>query len=199
MTFQEMINEVILITKRPDLLERIKQQLRAATLKAHHSDFYYPDIHEVPVAFNDPFYLQTFIPSEVVPNFRKVKYIRLWLGGVDGEPGKFLTPIQVENSLDSYNCIKQDVYYMAGQALQIRGCNPLDKILFGCYKHPVITPEISYSSWIADSMPYTIIYEAARAVFKSISFTEQANEFTQMVLEQYQELRMSYVDDVPLT
>lgn len=199
MTFQELYDEVILITKRPDLIDKTKQQIRAATLKAHHSDFYYPDIHEVPVQFTDPFYLQTFLPTEIVPRFRKSKYIRLWIGGIDGMPGKFLTPIQVENSLDSYGYTKTDVYYMAGQGLQIRGCTPLDKVLFGCYLHPIVSPEISYSSWIAEHMPYAIIYEAARAIFKSISFTEQASEYSGLVAEQYQELKLSYVDDVPLT
>lgn len=205
MTFQELFDEVIIITKRPDLVDRTKQQLRAATLKAHHSDFYYKDIVEVPVQFNSATILQNFIPAEVVPKFRKVKYIRPWISkypesqSPEGMAGRFLTAIQIENSLDAYNYMKSDVYYMAGQALQIRASAPLYRVLFGCYVHPTIAPEASYSSWIADEMPYAIIYEAARAIFKSINFTEQSNEYTTMVAEQFQELKLSYVDDVPLT
>jgi hypothetical protein len=199
MTFQEIYDEIILITKRPDLVDRTKQAIRAATLKAHQSDFYYKDLIEIAVQFTDPFYLQSFVPTEVVPAFRKAKYIRLWAGGLAGEPGKFLTPIQIENSQDGYGHIKQDVFYMAGQNLQIRGMCALDKVLFGCYQNPIITPEANYNSWIAVEMPYVIIYEAARTIFKSMSYTEQANEYSQLVGEQFQELKLSYVDDVPLT
>lgn len=199
MTFDEMVAEVISITKRPDLIERIKANLRAATLKAHHSDFYYRDLVEVPVQFTDLFYLQNFVPTEVVSRFRKAKYIRRWLGDVNGQPGAFLTPIQIENSIDGYGYTKTEVFYMAGQRLQMRGATQFDKVLFGCYQHPVVTPETAYDSWIAQEMPYVIVYEAARVTFKSYSFTEAANEYSQLVAEQFSELKLSYVDDVPLT
>ncbi|MCY1395255.1 hypothetical protein D9M71_101960 [compost metagenome] len=199
MNFTEIFNEVIIITKRPDLVERTKQAIRSATIKAHHSDFYYKDIVEVPVQFTNLFFLQSFTPTEVVPQFRMAKYIRLWVGDQSGDVGKFLTPIQIENSLDLYNQKKVDVFYMAGQLLQIRGACTLDKVLFGCYVNPVITPEASYSSWIAVEQPYAIVYEAARQVFKSISFTEQANEYSNLVAEEFAELKLTYVDTVPLT
>lgn len=199
MNFQEIYDEVILITKRPDLVNQTKQKIRSATIKAHHSDFYYKDIVEVPVQFTNLFFLQSFIPTEVVPAFRMVKYIRLWQGDINGDVGKFLTPIQIENSLDLYNNKKVDVFYMAGQLLQIRGACTLDKVLFGCYVNPIITPEISYSSWIANEQPYAIIYEAARQIFKSISYSEQATEMSGLVQEEYGELKLSYVDSVPLT
>ncbi len=199
MNFQEIYDEVIIITKRPDLVDRTKQAIRSATIKAHHSDFYYKDLIEIPVQFTNLFFLQSFLPTEVVPTFRMVKYIRLWQGGINGDVGKFLEPIQIENSLDQYKNIKTDVYYMAGQLLQIRGACQLDKVLFGCYTNPVITPEGSYSSWIANEQPYAIVYEAARQILKSISFTEQANEYSTLVGEEYAELKLSYVDSVPLT
>lgn len=199
MTFDELVAEVISITKRPDLQTKIEANVRAATLKAHHSDFYYKDMFEIPVQFTNQFILQSFIPTDVAPLFRKVKYIRLWQGDIEGDVGKFFTPIQIENSVDQYGYIKTDVYYMAGQLLQLRGTQPLNKVLFGCYQHPVITPSTAYNSWIANEMPYAIVYEAARVTFKSISFTEQANEYSALVNEQFAELRLSYVDDVPMT
>lgn len=199
MTFDEMVQEVISITKRPDLQSRIESNVRAATLKAHNSDYYYRDLYEIPIAFTNIFQLQSFVPTEVAPQFRMVKYIRIWQGQEDGDVGDFLTPIQIENSQDGYGYIKTNVFYMAGQALQIRGACAIDKVLFGCYLFPVITPSTAYNSWIATDMPYAIIYEAARVTFKSYSFTEQANEYGALVQEQYSELKMSYVESVPLT
>lgn len=199
MNFTELFNEVVIITKRPDLVDRTKQAIRAATIKLHHSDLYFKDLVEIPVQFTNLFFLQSFLPTEVVPNFRMVKYIRLWLGDQSGDVGQFLSPIQIENSLNAYKQIKTNVFYMAGQLLQIRGSSPLDKVLFGCYVNPVVTPEASYASWIANEKPYAIIYEAARQVFSSISFTEQANMYGGMVAEELAELKLTYVDSVPLT
>lgn len=199
MNFTELFNEVVIITKRPDLVDRTKQAIRAATIKLHHSDLYFKDLVEVPVQFTGIFFLQSFIPTEVVPNFRMVKYIRLWNGGQDGDVGLFLDPIQIENSLNAYKQIKTNVFYMAGQMLQIRGAGPLDKVLFGCYVNPVVTPEASYSSWIANEKPYAIIYEAARQVFSSISFDTQAQLMAGMVQDELGELKLTYVDSVPLT
>lgn len=205
MTFDEMVAEVISITKRPDLIDRIKSNIRAATLKAHNSGFYYRDIYEVPVQFLNPFYIQSFIPTEINSRYRAAKYVRVWnssdsdVNSVSGGLGKFLENIQLENSIDGYGCVKTDVFYLAGQAVQIRGSCPLNKILFGCYLFPVILPEANYSSWIATDMPYVIVYEAARVTFKSISFTEQANEYSQLVTDLYRELEIGYVDQVPLT
>lgn len=199
MTFDEMVDEVISITKRPDLINKIQANVRAATLKAHNSDFYYKDLYEVPVEFTNVFNLQSFLPTEIAPRFRKVKYVRLWIGDNYGDVGQFLEPIQIENSIDGYGYIKTNVFYMAGQLLQIRGACALDKVLFGCYQYPILTPSTAFESWIANEMPYAIVYEAARVTFKSYSFTEQANEYSALVNEQYAELKLSYVDDVPLT
>ncbi|MNT03697.1 hypothetical protein D3C72_1382440 [compost metagenome] len=190
---------MLVIVKRPDLTDRVESQVRASTLKMHHSDFYYRDLVEVSVEFSEELFIQNFIPTEVVPKFRKVKYIRIWRGNADGMPGQFLTPIQIENSNDAYGYIKENVFYMAGQMLQVRTSTALKRILFGAYVHPTITPDNAYTSWIADEYPFAIIYEAARAIFRSIGFQEQANEYAQLAGEVLGEIKLSCVDDVPLT
>lgn len=199
MNFSELVSEVLLIVKRPDLQTRIESAVRAATLKIHHTDFYYPDLVEVPVQFTTPANIQNFMPTDILPLFRKVKYIRMWQGDVDGSPGKFLTSIQIENSIDGYGYIKENVFYMAGQLLQIRASDLVHRVLFGCYVHPTITPAASYKSWIADSYPYAIIYEAARTIFRSIGYQEQANEYAGLTAEVLREISISSIDDIPVT
>lgn len=199
MNFAELVAEVLVIVKRPDLQTRIEQSVRAATLKMHQSDFFYKDLYETAVQFERADVIQNFLPTEIYPNFRKVKYIRYWAGGIDGAPLQFLTPIQIENALDAYKQIKDNVYYMAGQLLQVRTCPAVERVLFGAYLHPIITPAESYKSWIADEYPYAIIYEAARAIFRSIGFQEQAGEYATLMSEVLTEIKLSSVDDVPLT
>lgn len=199
MNFNEIVAEVVIITRRPDLEERTQSAVRAATLKAHHSDFYYKDLYEQSVEFGQEYFIQNFLPTDIFPNFRKAKYVRFWHGDVDGQPGRFLEPIQIENSLDGYGCNKADVFYMAGQLLQIRTSAPIKRCLFGAYLHPKIIPVNDYCSWIANEYPWAIIHEAARSIFKAIGKDSEAAEQTRLVAEEYQLLKMSNVDDVPLT
>jgi hypothetical protein len=178
----------------------VESAVKAATLKAHHTDFYYKDLYEQSIQFVNPAYIQNFLPTDIYPLFRKAKYLRVWHGeDLTGYPGNFLQFIQIENSLDAYKNIKTDVFYQAGQLLQCRGTYPLDKLLFGAYCHPQITPAAAYCSWIAKEMPWAIIYEAARVIFKSIGRDQEAAEMDRLTAEQYSLLRMSYIDDAPIT
>lgn len=199
MNFNELVTEVISITRRPDLEPQIQAAVKAATIKAHHSDFYYRDLHEMSVEFAVEYQIQNFLPTDIFTNFRKAKYIRLWFGDVDGYAGKFLTPIHIENSIDDYSLDRVDVFYMAGQLLQIRTAAPIKRVLFGAYLHPVVTPESSYNSWIANEYPYAIVYEACRAIFKRIGKDSESAEFNRLTAEEYRLLLISNVDDVPLT
>lgn len=198
MTFADLVKECLLITKRPDLTDRIRGAVKAATQKIHHSDFYYKDLYEVPIEFDEALYIQNFVPSSVIPQFRKAKYLRIWEGGLDGTATSFLEPIQIEGAIDSYGYTKTNVFYMAGQNLQVRTTTPLKRILFGCYLHPIVTEE-GFNSWIAREYPFAIVYEACRSVFRSISLNEQANEYAGLFAEILQEIRMSSIDDIPVT
>lgn len=199
MTFNELVAEVMELTRRPDLQTRTEQAVRAATLKAHHSDFFYKDLYEQSVEFGQEYYIQNFLPTDIFTNFRKAKYVRFWNGDVNGYAGAFLEPIQIENALDDYGCNKTNVFYMAGQLLQIRTSAPIKRCLFGAYLHPQIIPANSYCSWIAKEYPYAIIYEAARVIFKGIGLDQQTSEMTSLVAEEYRNLKISNVDDVPFT
>jgi len=197
MTFDEIVAAVTAITNRPDLASSIESAVQAATLKAHASDYFFRDLVEVAVEFDEARYIQTFDPLQVVPTYRQVKYIRLWEGGLTGTYGKFLKHIHTENSVDSYGSSKLDVFYMAGAYLQIRGVAQVSQVLFGAYVNPVVAPTESYSSWIADLHPYAIINEAARRIFVSVAYPEQAAAMQQLVAEDYRSLMISNVDTVP--
>lgn len=199
MNFEELTAEVLVIVKRPDLIDRIQSSIRAATVKLHQSDFYYKDLREVPVQFDTETFIQNFVPTDVLPNFRKAKYIRFWFGDADGAAGLFLTNIQIENAVDSYGYIKENVFYMAGTMLQVRASPAVHRILFGAYVYPTVTPATAYESWIAREYPWGIIYEAARSIYRSIGFQEQANEYAKMAAEILGEIKLSCVDDIPLT
>ena len=198
MNFTEMAAEVISITARPDLSTEIDAAIKAATLKAHSSDYYFNDLVEVAVQFDECRFIQTFDPVSIIPAYRQVKYMRIWNGdAATGTYGNFLEHIQIAASLDPYGYNRTDVFYMAGEFLQIRARLGVEKVLFGAYAHPTVTPVESYRSWIAVEYPYAIINEAARRIFMHIGYKDQASSMARLVAEDYRTLAVSNVDVVP--
>ena len=56
-------------------------------------------------------------------------------------------------------------------------------VLFGYYAYPNVLPA-TFSSFIAASQPYAIVYDAAARVFKTIGDTEQFTAYSAMALDE---------------
>lgn len=216
MAYADLVNGVYALTNRPDLVNETAQAISAATLFAHHSDFYYKDLVEVPAQFNNLAYIQQ-IPLSFFTNFRALKYIRKYYPGTgpnnppsqDQSPnnlpplygsyydpganlpdGRFFTIVTPEAVLDPYFINKVDVAYIAGQTVQIRSADYFQYALCGYYAHPNV---VAYASWIADEYPYAIIFKAASIVFKTIGFDEQNAQYQQLVAEQIAQVQASNI------
>lgn len=188
-TFAELVSDVYTLTNRPDLVAETKLAVKAATLKAHQSDFYPKDLFETGITWSDPAYIQSIDYRALIPRWRAFKYLRKYSNGMPGDFIKMLTPEQV---LDSYGYQKADICYIAGEMLEIRSSTKDENLIIACYVNPN-TDENNFSSWIALDHPYAISYEAARSIFKQIGFDEQAASIRQEVMEQYQILKQEVV------
>jgi hypothetical protein len=192
MNFGELLDEVVLITSRPDLRDnKIKAAVKMATLKAHQSDYYYKDVLEQPLQFSSPNFLQSINYRNLIPRFRAIKYLRKY-DEVGNLEGKFLTSIDPLEARDSYGYTQLDVYYVAGEVIQIRGSDEITKLLFACYINPDIKEE-SFNSWIALDHPYAIVADASSTVFKTIGYDEEAAYWQRMVQEQLAEIKLSNI------
>lgn len=198
-TFQEMYDEVVILTKRPDLVDKTKQAVKSSTLFVHNSGFYPKDVSESGLSFDKARFIQNFDAKNIWPLFRKIKYIRRWnydaSSPTAGMAGPFFTPIEIGQSKDAYGYDKQDVFYLAGQVQQIRSSIEFQYALAGAYLYPNVT-EDSYASWIADEFPFAIIYDAARRVSSGIGFREDAQDFLNQAQEVIAEILMMS-DDMP--
>lgn len=194
MNFAELLTEVYALTNRPDLVAESTSAIKAATIKAHSSDYYSKDIYETGVSFDTTATKQSLDYPALITNFRTLKYIRRVENEFD-ESGVFFEVLTPDELLDSYGHNKADVAYIAGRVIELRGSVAFSKCLLGAYVFP-ITTETNYSSWVADMYPYAIIYEAARVVFAIIGLSEQADSFGRLVAEEYQLLRMLGLTDV---
>ena len=191
-TFTDLCNDVYELTNRPDLVAETKVAVKAATLKAHQSDYYYKDIYELGVSFPTADYVQSLEYRLLVPKYRALKYIRK-TDAVGKDDGVLLTILTPEEVVDSYGMNKVNIAYVAGQVIQIKSSDQLQYVYMGCYINPDIT-EGSYNSWIALDHPYAIIYDASATIFKMIGFDEQTAVFRQMVAEQIGEIRLSNIE-----
>lgn len=189
-TFAELQSDIIALTKRPDLVAETKLAIKAATLKAHQSDYYYKDLYEAGLHFATSSYLQQLEYRSLFPRFRSMKYLRKSdISGMEGDFFNLLTPAQV---LDEYGLSKSDIYYVAGAAIQIKSSNNFQYAFMGMYLNPDIT-EAGYSSWVALDHPFYIVYEAAVSIFKTIGYDEQASLYSKMAAEQLQLVKTSNI------
>jgi hypothetical protein len=182
------------LTNRPDLVNETNLAVRAATLKAHHSDDYIRDLTEYSITFSAPDYYQSLDFKNVIPLWRKPNYIRKF-NLATGLPGTFLEYILPEKAVDRYHADRLDVFYVAGSNIQIRSSDQLQYLLVGAYTNPVVT-SVGYGSWIADDYPFAIVYEATAIIFKTIGFDEQVVMYRQMVAEQLQLLKQHAITGI---
>ena len=195
MTFAELFTEVYNITGRPDLVDLTTSAIKSATLKAHNTDFYSKDIYEQSFIFTTADYTQSFDVITEIPNYRALKYLRL-VDETTDEAAKFITILTPDEILDMWGRERTDVAYVAGRIIQIKASVEFTKILLGAYVSPIVTPDVSYSSWVADLYPYAIVHEAARIIFASIAMGAEKDSQKELVAEQYAELKINAVSDI---
>lgn len=220
MLYTDLVNAVYTLTNRPDLVNETAQAVQAAILWAHHSDYYYKDLIEVPASFDSLSYIQQ-IPLSFFANFRSLKYIRKYYPGTgpnnppaqDQSPnnlpplygmyydpganlpdGRFFKIITPAETLDEYYINKIDVAYIAGQVIQIRSGDYFQYALCGYYAHPTVSiSEATTNSWIANENPYVIIWKATSIVFKTIGYDEQFQAYQSMLAEEIAMLQQSNI------
>lgn len=175
--FTALLTDVYALTKRPDLVAETAYAVKAATLKAHKSDYYPKDIVESGVVFDTSSYVQTLAHKELFPYWRSLAYARKT---TETTPSTFFEIISPTDILDSYGVEKADVCYLAGSSYQFRSSDNFQYLLLGYYSDPVIDPEL-YSSWIAQEQSPLIVYDAAATIFKTIGYDEQNAAYRDMV------------------
>ena len=194
-TLTELCSDVYTITNRPDLVAETQLAVRAATLKLHQSDFYFRDIFETGIKFDDPDYIQQFNVKSVVPLFRSLKYIRRYDTSGSGAPAEYYSILGPTELLDSYNRDKVNVAYCAGDTVNIKSKVPVQNALLGVYVNPNITVS-GFSSWIAVDHPFAIVFEACRILFKQIGYDEMAQSSERLAGEQLMLLKEINIQSV---
>lgn len=191
MLLTDIQSEVYSITKRPDKVNDTLLAIKAAWYLAHTFDFFSRDILESGISFPSLALEQSFSYKSLFPLARAISYIQ----PVDStslmpvnEP---LTEVNPQFILDSYDYYKDNVYYEAGQVIQIRTQPGYQYFAIGIYQFPDISSTSTVQDWVTQDFPYTIIYEAAARIFRQIGYTDQVKDFMIQAQQQRQVMQGS--------
>jgi hypothetical protein len=194
MTLTELIAAVIVETNRPDLTAKTLQAIQSATIKAHQSDFFPRDVFESGIAFTSEEYEQDFEVKTFIPQFRALKYVRIY-DNTNSVPGAFFDIIDPINALDSYKLARTNVAYLGGAELHFKALAKFQHMLFGCYLNPIVT-ETGYTSWIAVDHPFAIVYEAAAVIARSTGNTEKFASMRDLAKDEYRNLSVNNIQAI---
>lgn len=186
-TIASLTQDIYAVTKRPDLVSATQLHLKNALLKAHSSDFFERDVLETNFQFATAAPIYQLEYKTLVPRMRSMKYLTV-IDPVSLQFVRELEGIPVKKFRDGYGYIRTDVYYLAGNTVQIRVCDESKTFGLGCYMYPDTT--LTEPSWIADEFPFAIVYEAARTLFRTIGYDEQSANMEKLVAEAMREVTM---------
>ena len=167
MNLSQLLTEVYSITSRPDLIGESTVAVKAATLKFHAIDYFYKDLVDTTITFPSAAMQQSFDYKIVFPRWRNIKYLRK-IDPISREGTRFLDIIPPDFVVDGYAVNRENVCYMAGSILNIRSSSEESEYIIGYYKQPAVVNDSVWDSWIAEELPYAIVFEAARTIFKLI-------------------------------
>lgn len=193
MDLQELVAAVYTETNRPDLVNETLQSVLEATLSCHLADNWKCDLLEGEVIFNTAAYIQA-LDTSVIPNFRQATYLRKTdtsQSQYEADPNliqqsspfgarryNFLKAIELGAILDEYGYERTDVWYQAGNQINIKSSTSLQYMMIGYYQYPVLDKTgLYFSSWIAQNLPYFIVYRACGSLFAKIGETASASMY----------------------
>lgn len=194
MTLTELCAEVASVVNRADLQDSIiKSHVKAATFYMHSIEDWWQDLsgEQIITFAGGANYYQT-IDHTLLTRFRKWDTMRVWdPAGTDpltllptGSQGKWFTLTKEKEGLfDVYG--KQEDYSgtVFGTTTKLRGTATFSAVLAGYFSYPVVTPDGSYSSWIANASPYSIVYRAASLMYAGVGQQDQARKWEKMEKE----------------
>ena len=167
MNFNEVVNEVIGITARPDKASAIATAVNAVISLCTMKASFARDLVEtsIPIPPND--FTGTFqfnnLQVPVVTRFRKFKYVKAY--GVKG----YLNPTSPEKVFVPGGVSQRNVYYLSGDSITYILQNTAPSLEIGYYQYaPVLDANKNNTHWMLEVMPYTIIDLAAARIFRDI-------------------------------
>ncbi len=173
MTPQEIVAEVLAITKRPDKEARTYVALNKALRKLSSSTELARDLVEGLMDLEFPSEYTHSLPLTLFPEFRKFCYIR------PSGYKKPLTLIVPDNLLDEDCRERTDCYYVAGANAHLSLAKLQTKIQFGYYAFPARVDKAMLPEavpWLCHAAEWVLFDMVAADIFRNIGDEQSANQ-----------------------
>ena len=194
MNLTELQDEVIGITGRPDLSDRILSAIRNSTLKAHRSDFYTKDKILTVFDTGDESYEKQVSTLVGFVRFRKLSFARIYDNSAQTYGPQF-DPIDPENMDEEDGIPKPYICFEAGDHYIFRSKTKFQYIYVCYFQDPIITTD-GFASWIAIHNPWAIIHEAAAQVFRQIGQIDKFKAQRDLASDEYALLRVQHIQSI---
>jgi hypothetical protein len=184
MTFNELVAEVQIWVNRPDMDAAIRSAVRAVTLKYHRKEKFWRDLESVSLVGLPLDTVQLVDINTWLPGFRQ-------LLSVEGA-----TIVEAHDLYDENGLARTNIAFVAGTSLNLKYYGARSSSVISYYKDPVVSPEASYASWIADTQPDLII---AGAAARALAWKNESEIFAAATLEertQWAELLQNNIESV---
>ena len=179
--YDSVYNDVMTLTKRPQLDAETHVALRSATRTAHASGTYLRDIITRLVQLPNASYITSLDAQILFPRLRGLASVQLLDTSFQPMQKPEITIKEFDDIRDPiYHQVENNIAYVAGTAVNIRSYVPASGYLVGYYEMPLVQRE-NYNSWIAQLAPDIIIYQAAATVFGTVGEPEKVKAYTDMV------------------
>jgi hypothetical protein len=194
MNLVELQEKVIEITNRPDLAALTFSAIQSATLKAHRFDYFPKDLFQGVIDTGASSAEKELSTTLALPRFRTLNFVRVY-DIPTAKPTVEFNIIDALNLNDAYGVQRPNVAFLAGDNIRLKAAAAFQHIYISYYIDPIITTA-GYSSWVANSFPFAIIYEAAAQIFRSIGQMEKFRTQRELVSDELTILRTTSIQQV---
>lgn len=186
MNFSQVVAEVRLITKRPELDNQIKRQVNAAISLFTYDTEFVDDFAEDIITLDGAEIAQSFSKSGLT-RFRKFKYLKR------GGTSFYLTRLGDKEIVNG--CAdRRDKFYEVGTSVNIFLKNYANTLDVGWMQYPpLLTGALDANEyWMLDRAPYMVIDKAASIIFGQIGDEAGMNSYGRQANEAYRAFRKDY-------
>ena len=189
-TIASLTTLIVEQTRRPEIPAVTLAALKAAVLRAHHTDFFPRDLvterltYTLPAA--TPIYQDFPSISTLLPALRNFEAVM----SIDPASNVEVEKLEYRDIQDRYQADgtqRTSMYNLLGDTLRCYFQAWTGALDVYYYKNPIIT-DTDVTSWIADTYPDEIAAWAAGIVFARTGFTEQAQAFQELHVKPFKEL-----------
>jgi len=190
--FTDMLDNVYVLTNRPDLVAETKSQIKKAAIKLHGADFFKADLKEVVVpvtAAVDFRYTLDLTDTAHFTRRRKVHYVRQYETPPTGRERDYKM-YDAADILDDYSLEGTNYSYQAGLVVNVISFAALTNVRVGYFQFPD-TSETTFSSWIASLSTSYLEEEAAKNIFKIIGKDEEFQKYETICADNLAAIKMA--------